>query len=142
MPFSLRKVNLKKLKFNMSKKIIFKNTKNRFIFFGIFNAFFTNLILQILLFFVSSVRATFISQMVNFLLGYYFYGKKVFGLRILKSELFCKYLILVIFLWNINWISIEFFHSFGISKNLVSLVIVPFLALISYISQKYVVFKP
>ena len=125
----------------MSKKIIFKNTKNRFIFFGIFNAFITNLILQILLFFVSSVRATFVSQMVNFFLGYYLYGKKVFGLRILKSQFFWKYLILVIFLWNINWISIEFFNSFGISKNLVSLVIVPFLALISYVSQKYIVFK-
>jgi hypothetical protein len=125
----------------MSKKIIFKNTKNRFIFFGIFNAFITNLILQILLFFVSSVRATFVSQMVNFFLGYYLYGKKVFGLRILKTEFFCKYLILIIFLWNINWISIDFIHSFGISKNLVSLVIVPFLALISYVSQKYIVFK-
>ena len=79
--------------------------------------------------------------MVNFFLGYYLYGKKVFGLRILKNEFFWKYLILVIFLWNINWIIIDFFNSFGISKNLVSLLIIPFLALISYVSQKYIVFK-
>ena len=125
----------------MREKKNFKNTKNRFIFFGIFNTFISNLILQILLFFVSSVKATFVSQMVNFFLGYYLYGKKVFGLRILKNEFFWKYLILVIFLWNINWITIDFFNSFGISKNLVSLVIVPFLALISYLSQKYIVFK-
>ena len=125
----------------MRKKKFFKNTKNRFIFFGIFNTFISNLILQILLFFVSSVKATFVSQTVNFFLGYYLYGKKVFGLRILKNEFFWKYLILVIFLWNINWITIDFFNSFGISKNLVSLLIIPFLALISYVSQKYIVFK-
>ncbi len=120
---------------------IFKNTKDRFIFFGILNVFLSNLILQILLLLVTSIIATFISQMVNFLIGYYFYGKKVFRLKILKKKYFLKYLILFIFLWNINWIVIEFFHSFGISKNLVSLVIIPFLALISYKSQRYIVFK-
>tara|TARA_Y100000739_G_C20573082_1_gene448788 strand:- start:174 stop:554 length:381 start_codon:yes stop_codon:yes gene_type:complete len=120
---------------------ISKDIKYRFAFFGLINVFMSNIILQILLFNTSSVKATFVSQMVNFLLGYYLYGKKVFNVRKLKIIIFIKYLILVILLWNINWILIEYFHSFGISKNIASLVIVPFLALISYVSQKNVVFK-
>lgn len=120
---------------------ISKDSKYRFAFFGLINVLLSNIILQILLFNTSSVKATFVSQMVNFFLGYYLYGKKVFIVRNLKIIVFIKYLILVIILWNMNWILIEYFHSFGISKNIASLVIVPFLALISYVSQKNVVFK-
>ena len=120
---------------------IFKDIKSRFIFFGFINIFLTNIILQILLISTTSIKATFVSQMANFFLGYYFYGKKVFNVRKLKIEIFLKYLILVLLLWNINWTLIDYFHSFGISKNIVSLVIVPFLALISYLTQKYFIFK-
>ena len=120
---------------------IFKEIKYRFIFFGIFNVFLSNIILQILLLNVSSVKATFVSQMVNFFLGYYLYGKRVFRVKKLKIRIFLKYFILVMFLWNTNWKLIEYFHSFGISKNIGSLVIVPFLALISYFTQKYIIFK-
>ena len=120
---------------------IFKDIKYRFIFFGFINILLTNIILQILLICTTSIKATFVSQMANFFLGYYFYGKKVFNLKKLKIEIFLKYLILVFLLWNMNWMLIDYFHSFGISKNIVSLVIVPFLALISYLTQKYFIFK-
>ncbi len=120
---------------------IFKEVKYRFIFFGIFNVFISNLILQILLLNISSFKATFVSQMVNFFLGYYLYGKRVFRVNKLKIKIFLKYFLLVMFLWNTNWKLIEYFHSFGISKNIASLVIVPFLALISYFTQKYIIFK-
>ena len=120
---------------------IFKDIKYRFIFFGFINIFQTNIILQILLICTTSIKATFVSQMANFFLGYYLYGKKVFKVRKLKKEIFLKYLILVLLLWNMNWMLIDYFYSFGISKNIASLVIVPFLALISYVSQKSVVFK-
>ena len=120
---------------------IFKEVKYRFIFFGIFNVFISNIILQILLLNISSFKATFVSQMVNFFLGYYLYGKRVFRVNKLKIKIFLKYFLLVIFLWNTNWNLIEYFHSFGISKNIASLVIVPFLALISYFTQKYIIFK-
>ena len=113
----------------------------RFIFFGVFNILLSNLILQILLLNVSSIVATFFSQLINFCLGYYLYGTKVFRFKILRRRIFIKYLILIILLWNINWILIEIFHYFGISKNIVALVIVPFLALVSYLSQKNLVFK-
>lgn len=125
----------------MRIKNVLKNINCRFIFFGILNVFLSNLILQILLQHTSSVIATFFSQLINFLIGYYLYGKKVFRLKKLRIENFIKYSLLVIFLWNINWIIIEFFYSFGFTKSIIALVIVPFLALISYISQKFIVFK-
>lgn len=121
---------------NFSKEFFY-----RFIFFGIFNVLLSNLILQILLLNVSSIVATFFSQLINFCLGYYLYGTKVFRFKILRIKIFIKYFILIILLWNINWILIEIFYYFGISKNIIALVIVPFLALISYLSQKYLVFK-
>ena len=120
---------------------ILKETKYKFIFFGSINIFISNIILQILLLYISTLKATFISQMFNYLFGFYFYGKRVFKVRELRKGIFFKYTVLVIFLWNINWFLIEHFHSFGISKNIVSLVIVPFLALISYLTQKYFIFK-
>ena len=120
---------------------VFNSLNYRFIIFGIFNVFLSNLLLQILLIYLSSFTATFYSQIVNFLLGYYLYGIKVFRLKNLGIKNFIKYLLLVICLWNFNWILIEFFYSFDISRNIAALVIVPFLALISYISQKYIVFK-
>ena len=125
----------------MRLKNILKNINYRFIFFGIFNVFLSNIILQILLLNTSSVIATFFSQLTNFFIGYYLYGKKVFRLKKLEIRNFVKYFLLVIFLWNINWIIIELFHSFGFNKSIIALVIIPFLALISYISQKFIVFK-
>jgi len=125
----------------MTLKKILKNINYRFIFFGIFNVFLSNIILQILLLNTSSVIATFFSQLINFFIGYYLYGKKVFRLKKLRIESFIKYFLLVLFLWNINWTLIEFFHSFGFNKSIIALVIIPFLALISYISQKFIVFK-
>ena len=125
----------------MRIKNVLKNINYRFIFFGILNVFLSNLILQILLQHTSSVIATFFSQLINFLIGYYLYGKKVFRLKKLRIDNFIKYSLLVIFLWNINWIIIEFFYSFGFTKSIIALVIIPFLALISYISQKFIVFR-
>ncbi len=79
--------------------------------------------------------------MVNFFIGYYLYGKKVFRVRKMSINNFISYFLLTILLWNMNWKLIEHFHSFGISKNIVSLLIIPFLALISYVTQKYIIFK-
>ena len=125
----------------MRFKKILKNINYKFIVFGIFNVFLSNIILQILLLQTSSIIATFFSQLINFFVGYYLYGTKVFRLKKLRIKNFIKYFLLVLFLWNTNWILIEFFHSFGFSKSIIALVIIPFLALISYISQKFIVFK-
>ena len=110
----------------MKQLKILKATKYKFIFFGSINIFVSNIILQTLLLYISTVKATFISQMFNYLFGYYFYGKRVFKVRELRKGIFLKYMILVIFLWNINWFLIEYFHSFGISKILYLLLLFPF----------------
>ena len=114
--------------------------KKLFIFFGVLNLFLTNIILQITLTFFSTVVATFLSQLFNLNFGYYIYGKKVFKVNKLKKSYFINYLILNIFLWNINWCIISFLTIFNISKNISALALVPFLALLSYLYQKYVVF--
>ena len=144
MAFRITILNFRKFYLNihfMISKIFIKDRTYRFLFFGFINVVLSNLILQVLLLFISPFKATFLSQTVNFLLGYYLYSRKVFKIKKLMIKFLFKYFILVILLWNINWILIEYFYSLGISKNFFALVLVPFLALISYISQKYVVFK-
>ena len=113
---------------------------NKFFFFGLINLFATNIILQISLLFINPISATFFSQLFNTLLGFYVYGYKVFNVRNLKVVCFIKYLTLAVILWNMNWILIIFVSSYGFSRNLSSLLIVPLLAIISYIFQKYIVF--
>lgn len=125
---------------SLTKKI--KNKKLiKFIFFGIINAIFTNLILQIMLIFSSTVTAAFVSQFFNFKFGYYFYGKKVFIVNSFKKIYFIRYLLLNIFIWNINWIFINYLNSFNLSKSKASLILIPWLALISYLMQKHFVFS-
>ena len=60
--------------------------------------------------------------------------EKGFQSKETRKGIFLKYTILVI-LWNINWALIEYFHSL-VFQNIVSLVIVPFLALISYLTSE------
>ena len=51
----------------------FKKKFYKFIFYGGLNLFISNLILQILLLNISSIKATLVSQIVNFFLGYYYF---------------------------------------------------------------------
>tara|TARA_B100001057_G_C22252339_1_gene719953 strand:+ start:190 stop:483 length:294 start_codon:yes stop_codon:yes gene_type:complete len=90
---------------------------------------------------ITPVFATFFGQIANFLIGFYFYSFKVFDEKKIRLSFFVKYITLNIFLWNINWSLIEFISSYGFSKNIVSLSLIPFLASISYLSQKYFVFN-
>ena len=120
---------------------IFYQKKYKFIFFGIINTSITIIILQVFLLLTSSIYATLISQIVNSFLGYYLYGSKVFQNRKWTIKVLLKYLALYLFLWNLNWISIEFIYNYGISKNIAAVVIIPPLALISYSAMKLVIFK-
>lgn len=125
------------------KNKIYKNIKKKtlFIIYGFANFLLTNTILQILLFFLPSIYATLVSQIFNLSFGFYFYGKNVFRIKSLNSQQFIKYLILNIFLWNFNWIMIDFISSYGLSKNISAITIIFPLALFSYISQKLLIFK-
>ena len=115
--------------------------KRLFLVIGIFNTFFTNIILQILLFLVSAFLATFISQIFNFIIGYYLYGKKVFKVNKLDKFFFKKYLLLALTLWMLNYGLIQSFFYFGVNKNITALLLIPFLALFSYYCQNRFVFK-
>ena len=52
-----------------------------------------------------------------------------------------KYFLLSIIVWNINWLTISYLSRFIYSENIIALFLVPPLAMTSYISQKYFVFK-
>ena len=67
-------------------------TKRLFLIFGIINFLITNIILQIALLFLPTFFATVLSQLVNFSIGYYLYGKKVFNISRLNNLIFKKYL--------------------------------------------------
>lgn len=118
-----------------------KKTKRLFLVFGVINFLITNITLQILLLFLPTLFATVLSQLVNFLIGYYLYGKKVFNIAKLNSSIFRKYLILSVILWLLNFGFIELFFYYGMNKNLSAIIIIPFLVSLSYLSQKYLIFR-
>ena len=131
------------------KENIFKNKlrlhliddkKVLFLIYGLINLLITNFLLQISLLFLPTIFATFISQIFNLNFGFYLYGLKVFKVKFLGKKIYFKYLFFHIFLWMLNWFLINFIYSFNISKNLAALFVVPFLALISFIYQKNIVF--
>ena len=120
----------------------YKDSKKKlFVIFGLINLIMTNIILQFLLLIVPTILATFSSQLFNFLFGFYIYGKKVFEVKYLNKKHFMKYFLLSIIVWKINWLTINYVSMFVYSKNIIALFLVPPLALLSYISQKYFVFK-
>ena len=126
--------------FNIFRKKILDKTLLKFIFFGAFNTIFTNIILQVLLFLIPTIYAALASQIFNFSFGFYFYGKKVFGIKSLKNSFFIRYIFLNILIWKLNWFLINTINSYNISKNVASLIVIPLLALISFGFQKSFVF--
>ncbi len=118
-----------------------KGQKRLFLIYGILNFLITNIILQISLLIMPTLIATVLSQLVNFSLGYYLYGKKVFKINKLNNNIFRKYLFLAGILWISNFILIESFFYLGVSKNLTAILIIPLLVFISFTSQKNYIFK-
>ena len=127
----------------MGNKKIYLNRgeKRLFLLFGIINFLITNTVLQISLLILPTLLATVLSQVVNLLIGYNLYGKKVFKLNSLNKLIFKKYLFLATFLWISNFLLIQSLFDIGFNKNLVAFLIIPLLVAISYFSQKYYVFK-
>ena len=115
--------------------------KRLFLAYGIFNFLVTNITLQVLLFLIPTFFATIFSQLVNLIIGYYVYGKKVFKHSKLNNLVFKRYLSLSSILWLLNFLLIQSFFYYGVNKNLAAFFIIPFLVLISFLSQKYFVFK-
>ena len=118
-----------------------KGEKRRFLVLGIFNFFITNITLQVLLLQIPTIFATIFSQLVNIILGYYLYGKKVFKINKLNNLVFKKYLMLATILWIFNFALIQSFFYVGVNKNMTAIFILPLLVVISYLSQRNFVFK-
>ena len=121
-----------------------KGQKRRFGIAGIINVLITNAALQSLLAtnIVSIVFATLISQSINTILGYAIYGKLVFGAKGLRqSKPVTRYILLMIGMWILNTVGIELGSAINLSKNVAAVLMVPCLAVLSYISQKNWVFK-
>ena len=121
-----------------------KGQKRRFGVAGIINVLITNAALQTLLAsnLASVTVATLISQSINTILGYAIYGKLVFGAKGLRGkEPVIRYGVLMITMWLLNAAGIELGTTLSLSKNSAAILMVPCLAVLSYISQKYWVFR-
>ena len=123
------------------KKFLNKGQKRLFLIFGIINFLITNIFLQIALLIIPTFFATVLSQILNIFIGYYLYGKKVFKLNNLNNFILKKYLLLALLLWSLNFGFIQTFFYFGVNKNLTAISVIPILVFISFLTQKYYVFK-
>ncbi len=115
-------------------------SKKRFLIFGLFNVLSANIILQILLRYLQTSLATLISQIFGMILGFFLYGKFVFRNSSLKVFTLIKYIFSTFFIWILNWSGIYFLSIGGINKNIAALLLIPFLAFVSYSLQKKKVF--
>ena len=74
--------------------------------------------------------------------GYIIYSKFIFQINIINNSKFImKYATLMSSLWILNTFGIKLGILFGFSKNLSAFIIIPILAMISYLIQKLWVFK-
>ena len=121
-----------------------KKEKRKFLFVGILNVLITNLFLQFFLLtnLFNVTISTFLSQLINMTIGYSIYGKFIFQVNSVKNIKFInKYFVLMIFIWLFNAIGINFGSIFSLSKSTSAILMMPFLAALSYLSQKFWVFK-
>ncbi len=127
------------------KRISFlhKGQKRSFLIAGITNVILTNLCLQFLLFnALFEIRiCTFISQVFNMVFGYGIYSKFIFKVKkVAKFKFISKYLILMFVMWLTNVKGIYIGSSWNISESISALIMIPVLAVMSYLIQKYWIF--
>ena len=116
-------------------------TESKFLLLGFLNFLITNIVLQIMLIFYAIPLATFVSQVVNLIIGYVLYGKFVFGVKRSNYSFFVKYLFLAFLSWQLNSLSIIIlFNKFFISKKISALIMIPVVTILSFSVQKYYVF--
>ncbi len=121
-----------------------KGQKKVFLFLGIINMAITNSFLQLFLnfYFISTSLATFGSQLINMTLGYLLYSTIVFKRKkIFVKKIVFRYLLLMLFIWLTNFYFIYLLEFLGFQRNVGALILIPFLSILSFIIQKYFVFK-
>ena len=99
-----------------------------------------NILLQILLIFIDVSKATLLAQLIGMIIGFFVYGKFVFKNKELSLVKLIKYSFTTLFIWIVNWNGILLFISLGFNKNIAALLLIPFLASLSYFIQKKRVF--
>ena len=118
-----------------------KQGKN-FLLLGSINFIITNIFLQLFLLKLPIIMATFLSQIINISLGYFLYSYFVFKVKKNSYGNILKYLILAFVLWQLNsFLILKISTNFLISKNIAALLIIPLLTFLSFLSQKYFIFK-
>ena len=121
-----------------------KGQKRNFLFAGIINILISNIFLQIFLItgIISLSASTFFTQIINMCLGYFIYSKRIFYIiKYFQIKFILKYFILMMILWQLNLNSIKYLIFIGISKSIAALIIIPLIALISFLFQRFWVFK-
>ena len=124
-----------------SRKIYISNQKKLFLVVGFLNVLFGNILLQILLLKLSIGLSTLISQAFSSIIGYITYGKFVFKENNFSLKSLFYFIILSKILWIINWAGINIYTKLGVSKFFSAILMIPKLALVSYIYQMRVVYK-
>ena len=126
----------------MFKKLsfLFSGKKRSFIIYGILNFLITNFILHLSLFFLPIISSTALSSLINILIGFYLYGKKVFRVKKFSKKLFHKYLLLSFFSWGTSFLFIKIMSERGLQKNIAAILIIPILSIISYVTLNKFIF--
>ena len=109
----------------------------KFIFFGSLLTILSQSSLLLMLLFLPLGTATFITQILHNYLAYLANKYGVFKRRGRPIA----YVLLVILSWAIQWLLIKTLVSLGFSSLLAVIIAIPFLAIISFITQKFIVFK-
>ena len=109
----------------------------KFIIFGSLITFLSNSTLLLILLILPLSISTFISQILHAYLGYLANKYGVFK----RKGKPISYIFIVLASWLIQWIFIKSITSFGVSSSLAVLIAIPFLAIFSFINQKYFVFR-
>ncbi len=122
-------------------KTLLVGQRRRFLFYGFLNVLITQTALQLMLLTFSTKFATFAAQVINISLGFLLYGKRVFMVKHLTLYIAFRYTLISILLWVLNWFFIYILNDYGYSRNLSAIIILPFLALLSFLLQKLFVFR-
>lgn len=112
-----------------------------FLILGFLNFLITNFVLQFSLIFWPVWISTLTSQISNYFLGFFLYGKFVFKRKNLNKRIAFKYLIVSILAWIINTFLINLISSLtSYAESLSALIVIPIIVIYSFLAQKYFVF--
>tara|TARA_B100000963_G_C22064995_1_gene425530 strand:- start:44 stop:400 length:357 start_codon:yes stop_codon:yes gene_type:complete len=114
-----------------------KKSISRFILFGFVNTILSNLLLLLLLEILPISISAFISQIFHAITGYFLGKSRIF--KRYGNPL--KFFFLVILSWTLQWQLIKIFKAIGFNNLCAVLLVLPSLALISYLIQKKFIFK-